>query len=147
MNKKEVLDRIVEEQKSVIENLQESVDRYKTASDLENNSTSDPDELSRQTEAKDMQLRFEQLLSEAEYNLNELEAERNKSHSEAELGSLVETKDMFFFIGISIPKFELEGKDVISVSEETPIAQEMEGKKTGDTFKMGDQELEILSVQ
>lgn len=147
MNKKEVLDKIIEEQQSVIENLKESVERYKTASDLEENSAADPDELSRQAEAKDMQLRFEQLLSEAEYNLSEIEDEKEKSRTEAEAGSLIETDKICFFIGISVPKFELEGKDVISVSEEAPIAKEMEGKTAGDSFKMGDQELKILSIQ
>lgn len=59
MKREEILDKIIEEQQRVIDNLQQSVDRYKTASDLDEDDTSDPDDLARQTEAKDMQLRYE----------------------------------------------------------------------------------------
>ncbi|SFI38611.1 hypothetical protein [Halpernia frigidisoli] len=147
MNKKEVLESIIKEQQSVIENLQESVDRYKTASDLEENSASDPDELSHQTEAKDMQLRFEQLHSEAKNNLNLLESEKENSYEEIENGSLIETENFFFFVGISVPSFDLNGKQVISVSEEAPIFKEMQGKKAGDEFKMGDTDYKILDIK
>ena len=147
MNKKEILDSIIKEQQSVIENLQDSVNRYKTASDLEENSTSDPDELSRQTEAKDMQLRFEQLHSEAKHHLNLLENEKDNNYEEIENGSLIETEKYYFYVGISVPSFDFKGKEVISVSEEAPIFKEMEGKKAGDEFKMGDTNYKILDIK
>ena len=62
MKREEILDKIIEEQQRVIDSLKQSVDRYKTASDLDEDDTSDPDDLARQTEAKDMQLRYEKLL-------------------------------------------------------------------------------------
>lgn len=146
MERTEIIERIIEEQKKIIDNLQESVNRYKSASDMDEDDTSDPDDYARQTEAKDMQLRFEKMLNEASHNLSLLEGEKEMSHTEIENGSLVETDKNYLYIGISVPVFNVEDKEVISFSGDAPVFKEIKGKKAGDQVKIGESSLKIISV-
>lgn len=146
MERNLIISQLIIEQSKVVENLQQSVDRYKIASDMDEESTHDPEDFSHQTEAKDMQLRFEKMLAEAEENLNFLNGEENAAHESVEKGSVIETDQSYLFVGISVPLFKIEGKDVISFSEEAPIFDEIKGKAIGDSFKIGDNSHVIKSI-
>lgn len=137
MERKIIISQLIAEQRKVIQSLQRSVHQYETASDLDEESTHDPEDFSHQTEAKDMQLRFEKMLAGAEENLKFLASEENSSHSIIERGSIIETDQSFFFVGISVPVFTIEGREVISLSEKTPVFAELKGKTVGDRFKVG----------
>lgn len=146
MNRIDIVLKIIEEQNKVIESLQESVERYKTASDIDEESTHDPEDFSNQTVAKDMQLRFENIMVEAKQNLNFLESEKEATHTGIENGSLIETDKNFLFVGISVPVFEIEGKEVISFSENAPVFEEMKNKNVGDKVKVGEDSLKIKAI-
>lgn len=146
MKRNEIISKIIEEQQKIIENLQNSVNQYKSESDMDEDNTSDPDDFARQTEAKDMQLRFEKMLAEAKQNLAFMENEVDSSHSELESGALIETDKNWLFVGISAPQFKFDGKDVVSFSEDAPIFSKVKGKKTGDTIEIGNNSFEIKSV-
>lgn len=146
MNRKDIINKVIEEQKKVIESLESSVERYKIASDLDEESTHDPEDFSRQTEAKDMQLRYEKMLGNAENDLNFLENEIENTHDSAENGSIIETENNFYFVGISVPTIKIKNKEIISFSEDAPIFKNIEGKKAGDDFKMGENKQIILTI-
>lgn len=137
--------KIIEEQKKVVESLQQSVNQYKTESDMDEESTHDPEDFSHQTEAKDMQLRFEKTVKAAEQNLRFLENEKEKLHDKIENGCLIETDKNFLFVGISVPVFKIGDKEVISFSEEAPIFENIKGKKVGEEVKVGDRSFVIQS--
>ena len=146
MKRKDIINKIIEEQKKVIESLESSVERYKTASDIDEESTHDPEDFSRQTEAKDMQLRYEKMLRNAENEMNFLEKEIDLSHETVENGSIIETEKNFYFVGISVPMISEDKKQIISFSEDAPIFQNMKGKKAGDEVKIGDNKEVISSI-
>lgn len=146
MNRKDILTKIIEEQNKVIESLQQSVDRYKTASDLDEESTHDPEDFSNQTVAKDMQLRFEKMMAQAQRDLDFVESETNTQHTDIENGSLIETDKNFIFVGISVPVFEVNGKEVMSFSEKAPIFEEIKDKAVGDKMKIGKDSFKIESI-
>ena len=146
MNRKDIINKIIEEQKKVIESLESSVERYKTASDIDEESTHDPEDFSRQTEAKDMQLRYEKMLRNAESEMSFLEKEIDLSHETIENGSIIETEKNFYFVGISVPMISADKKQIISFSEDAPIFQNMKGKKAGDAVKIGDNKEVISSI-
>ena len=146
MNRKDIINKIIEEQKKVIESLESSVERYKTASDIDEESTHDPEDFSRQTEAKDMQLRYEKMLRNAENEMSFLEKETEVSHETIENGSIIETEKNFYFVGISVPMISADKKQIISFSEDAPIFQNMKGKKAGDEVKIGDNKEVISSI-
>ncbi len=138
MTREDIVNKIIEEQEKHIENLENTVNQYKTASDLDESEPRDTEDLSHQDEAKDMQLRYENMLAEAENNLQSL-----KSGA----GTLIETDKAYFFSGIAVPPFKLGDKDIISFSSDAPISAKLEGVKTGDKVKIGELEHEILSVK
>lgn len=146
MNREEILGKIIEEQQRVIDNLLQSVERYKTASDLDEDDTSDPDDLARQAEAKDMQLRFEKMLAKEKNDMAFVQAERNKNYTQAELGALVETDKNYFFMAVPLPKFTVNGKEIFCISPDAPIFQKLKNKKVGDTVEMGTNTFEIKSI-
>jgi hypothetical protein len=78
MNKNEIIKSIINEQKVVISTIENSVSRYKNASDIDENDSIDPEDFSHQDEAKEMQLRYEQILVQAKNNLDFLETYKNK---------------------------------------------------------------------
>lgn len=146
MKRDEILAKIIEEQNRVIANLKESVERYKTASDLDEDDTSDPDDLARQTEAKDMQLRFEKMLAKEVNDLAFVQGEKDKTYTEIEQGALVETDKNYFFLAVSLPKFEVNGKEVFCISPDAPIFAKLKGKKVGDRVEVGPNVFEIISI-
>lgn len=146
MNRKNIITKIIEEQNKVIANLNASVERYATASDIDEESTHDPDDFSQQTQAKDMQLRYEKMKGDAMQQLQFLEKEGENIHDEIEEGALIETDKKIFFVGISVSVFEIEDKEVVSFSEDAPIFKEMKGKNSGDQFKIGDETFMIKSI-
>ena len=146
MNKKEIINKIIEIQNNVIDNLKESAIDYKSASNIDENDNIDPEDFSHQEEAKDMQLRYEQMTIQAKNNLEVLESYINKNCSTIEAGALVETESLFLFIGISISQFTFNGKNVITFSEQAPIFSMLKEKSIGQKIAIGMIENTILSI-
>jgi hypothetical protein len=146
MSKNEVVSKIIEEQKTVIANLENSVSRYRTASDIDEHDSIDPEDFSHQEEAKDMQLRYEQMAIQAKTNLDILESYKNKNCATLVAGALVETEDLYLFIGISTPQFILNDKNVITISEQAPIYSFLKEKVVGEKITIGKIENTILSI-
>jgi hypothetical protein len=146
MDKAIILSKIIDEHQKVIDNLKASVERYKTASDMDEDNTLDPDDYARQTEAKDMQLRFEQKLKAAKQKLQFLEDSKKETKEEIEPGTLMETDKNFIFVGVSVPVVKYEGKEIICFSEDAPIYKSIKGKKIGDIFEIGENKFEIKKI-
>jgi hypothetical protein len=146
MKREEILSRILDEQNKVIENLQNSVKLYKKESDMDEDDTSDPDDYARQTEAKDMQLRFEKMLNKEKADLTFVLGEKDRTYTEAEHGALVETDKNYFFLGVALPAFKYNGKEVFCISPEAPIYPRIKGKKTGDSLELGTNTYRIISI-
>ena len=144
MKRTDIINIIIDEQKVVIDSLKQPVDRYKTASDLDEESTHDPEDFSQQTQAKDMQLRYEKMLKEAEQAFVFLEDELKMTHDKIEKGTLIETNQNFLFVGISVPAFKFENKEVVAFSDHAPVFQNIKGKNKGDTVEIGSKSLQII---
>lgn len=144
MKRTDIINIIIDEQKVVIDSLKQTVDRYKTASDLDEESTHDPEDFSQQTQAKDMQLRYEKMLKEAEQAFVFLEDELKMTHDKIEKGTLIETNQNFLFVGISVPAFKFENKEVVAFSDHAPVFQNIKGKNKGDTVEIGSKSLQII---
>ncbi|WP_373781550.1 hypothetical protein [Kaistella sp.] len=145
MKRADIIAVIIEEQKAVVDSLKQTVNRYKIASDLDEESTHDPEDFSHQAQAKDMQLRYEKTLKEAELSLAFLENELKEKHDKIERGTIVETDKNYLFVGISVPSFQFENKEVIAFSDHAPVFQNIKGKSKGDTVEIGTNSLEILN--
>ncbi len=146
MKRNDIINKIIDEQKRIVANLENSVERYDHASDLDEDGTIDPDDLSQQTQSRDMLLRFTQLLDKAKNDLEYLITETDEEHNAIEEGVLIETDKAYIFIGISVPKFSAGDKDVYAISVEAPIYTNIRGKKVGDVVDFNQQEMKIISI-
>ena len=145
MDKAKILSAIIDEQEKVINNLKASIERYKQESNMDEDNTLDPDDYARQNEAKDMQLRYENMLKSAKHNLKFLEDSKTKINDKIEAGTVIETDKTYIFVGVSVPIFKYAEKDVISVSEEAPVFQTLKSKTLGDTLELGNNNFKIIS--
>ena len=145
MDKVKIISAIIEEQQKVINGLKSSAERYKSEADLDEDQTQDPEDYSRQNEAKDMQLRYEKLLLTAQKNWNILEKAKSENYTEIEIGTLIETDKNYIFVGVSVPIFKYAEKDVISVSEDAPIFKTLKSKKIGENLEFGKNIFKIIS--
>lgn len=147
MDKKEIIQQILEAQNEVVNNLEKSVNSYKSEADIdENDGSIDPEDLSNQTTAKDMQLRMDLALSGAKVELERIKQYVDVQSDKAIAGSIVETKDKFFFLGSGITNLDVKNKELLGVSIDAPAYNEIFGKQKGDTIQLGTNSFEILGV-
>lgn len=63
------------------------------------------------------------------------------------LGSVVETANKYYFIAVPLGEIELDsGSTAYTISTDSPIYQEMDGLKAGDSFKFNDEEVKIVNI-
>ena len=146
MDKSKILTEIAAALQEHIRHIEASVTRYKLASDIDDDDTMDPEDLSRQAEASDMQLRFEQLLLQAKEQEFFIMDHDDENHDSIVPGALIETDSHYIYIGISVPSFQLEDKTVLTISEKAPAYLSMRGKKPGDTLELGEHYYKIVSI-
>lgn len=146
MKREKILKKIFEEHNKIIENLNLSIRQYKTESDLDENEINDPEDFSRQNEAKDMQLRYEKMLKKEKLNQVFVLSEIEKHHSKIEKGSVIETNKNIFFVGISLPTFKNMEKEIVCFSENAPVFLAFKGKKIGDHLEIGIQNYIIINI-
>lgn len=70
-------------------------------------------------------------LQDLRANLNKV---LNKPTQTIQLGSIVLTNKARFYISVSLGEFFFEGDRFYAISEESPMAKIMFGKKSGDSF-------------
>lgn len=63
-----------------------------------------------------------------------------------QLGSIVRTSFGNFMVASSLGEFEWEGEKFISISEQTPLAQQLLGKKSGDSFEINQMTHRIIEL-
>ena len=146
MNKTLLALEIVAELQAYIQQIENSVKRFKIATDLDDNDTLDPEDYVRQSEAAEMQLRYEQLLRQAKEMETFMLEHEQKEYTIILPGALVETEMYYIYVGISIPSFKWDDKTVITLSEKAPAYAKMRGKKAGDTIELGAKRHKILAI-
>ena len=83
----------------------------------------------------------------AKKSLEYLKSIQRTESDEVALGSLIETNKFFIYVGISTQKFNEDGSDIIGISTNASIYQNLQSKTAGDTFKFSPDYCEILSIQ
>ncbi len=146
MNKESILKEIISQEELFIDRLKESLNSYKTASDLDEEATMDRQDMSQANQAKDMQMRLRVQLDKANADLDELKKISAGKYASVEGGALVETEKKYFFIGVSIHTLEINGKDVLGVSSDSPAFKTMYGHTAGEEFTLGNDNYKILSI-
>lgn len=147
MNKIKILEQIVKEQSKTLANLTASIQKYKSASDMDEDDTLDPEDYSHQGEAREMKMRMEQLLLRESKNLEIIEKCLSIENEEVAFGALLDLDSKYLFVGVSIHPFSFEGKEVYSISTEAPIFQLIKGKKVNELIELGTNSYKIKSIK
>lgn len=137
MKKTKIIEEIIKGQEQIIADLEKAVEVYRRGSDIDEEDTIDPDDLSRQSEAKDMQLGLENKLSKEKQVVKTLLNFKDKQVLTLQNGALVETDKMYIYVGVVTHPIEIGGKKLLSISQKAPIMNLLKDKKAGDTIKIG----------
>lgn len=140
MKRDAIFKAVISKQQEIILNLKKTIEEYKTASDLDESDTIDREDYSRQSEAKDMQMRLGQVLITENDKLNWLEKNVDFVDEKSQAGKLIITQDNIFLLGISMAEFPLDNKKFFAISETAPLYKKIMNLNTGDSFVMGNNE-------
>ena len=73
--------------------------------------------------------------------------DRNHRSETVRPGSVVETKDSYYFVSVPLGEIPMDsGSKIYAISTDAPIYKELEGKKEGDEFTFHDQKVEIVKI-
>lgn len=65
-----------------------------------------------------------------------------------DFGSLIETGDAYYYVAVPIGEITTDsGSRVLCISTDSPIYENLQGKKAGDTTSFKDKEIEIVEVR
>jgi len=62
------------------------------------------------------------------------------------LGSVIETNQYNYFIGISAKEIEIQTKKYYCISLESPIGKALQSKKVNDEFEFNNQKIKVISI-
>ena len=146
MDKKKILQLIREKLENNIHELTSSLDAQRSASDIDEGDTRDPEDFSQQSESRDKEMALQIQLDAAHAQLSKLDDFSGKSVTSADVGALLETDLNWFFMGISFSPISVGGKELYGVSPDSPAFGAMRGKSKGDKFMIGNNEHTIVNI-
>ena len=147
MERKEILEKIEQALERNLHELNHALNDYEAASNLDEGDTMDPEDLSQQTEYKEMQMRMRVQIDQTKAQIDRLKELSGKSTTTAENGAIVVTRKNEIFIGVSFATLHIDGKEVVGITTESPVYASLRGKSKGDTFKLGKEEYTIEAIQ
>jgi len=147
-NKKNILNRLMHYQKTLIVEINKTILGFQQGADLTEGEVIDPEDASFQNNAMDMLLSYQSRLTSAENDLAKLENLFESENTEAVVGALVDAGDVLFYMGISTKPILLEdGRQLIGISLDSDIAYQLHEKKPGESIPFGDSILTIKEIQ
>lgn len=146
INRKEVIDALIEHQEHVVKDFQTLVDQYKAAVDVDDEDTKDVEDLSRQDVTSDMMHSMEVQLVQATNDLNFLKNMDNRATEMVTVGSIVVTENYKFFVAIANHSFKVGNDEFIGLAADAPIYTFMRGKKVGDRFSFNKKDYLIKAI-
>ncbi|MBK8611046.1 MAG: hypothetical protein IPL84_14170 [Chitinophagaceae bacterium] len=146
MDKKMKLQILIDQQQNAIEELNRSMGDFRDDADLDEGNTLDPEDFSHQTIAKESQLRLKQQLAKARADMELLQQYAATNCHTVETGALVQTNTDWFLIGISLGGYQSGDINLRCISADSPAFRELLGKKTQDSFSLGNNNYTILAI-
>ncbi|MCF4101691.1 transcription elongation factor [Gillisia sp. M10.2A] len=146
-NKKELFSKCLQLVDEKIEKFQAEMDNIKESMEANDVHTDYDEEGSKGELLGDFE-KYATYLDNAQKMKQTLSTVDREHYSEyIKFGSVIETKNNFYFIAGPIGNLKMEdGRIVHVISTEAPIFEKLKGKKAGDTFLLNDEEVEILEV-
>lgn len=135
MNKNKILDLVQSKISEKVRNLEQLIFDKRTSNNDTKSSMGDKYETGRemlQQEINNLQVQLNEFLKQQKSLKNIKTEDVNK----VEKGAVVETDKGLFYISASVGELSFEGKKIIAISEESPLAQAMKGKLKDENFSI-----------
>jgi len=146
-NKKKIINRLMHYQKTLIVEINKTIQSFQQGADLTEGEVIDPEDASFQNNAMDMLHSYQARLTSAENDLTKLENLFESENTEAVAGALVDAGNVLFYLGISTKPIILDdGKQLIGISLDSDIANQLHEKKPGESIPFGDSILTIKQI-
>ncbi|MFN5223341.1 MAG: GreA/GreB family elongation factor [Bacteroidota bacterium] len=71
----------------------------------------------------------------------------NNTSKTIQQGSVVETSMGTFYLSVGLGNIQVDGKTIMSISTESPMAKAIMGKKAGDTIEWRSQQMTVIAIQ
>jgi hypothetical protein len=146
MNKEDILKKVSIHLENNIKEITNSLENYEAGSNIDEGDTIDPEDFSQQSEQRNLQYQMQIQLDQAESGLSRLKEFEGKQFSVARSGALVETDKNWILMGISVPALQVDDKELLGISPESPAYQILNGKSKGDSFKLGNNNYTITGI-
>ncbi len=148
MKKREILELILNKQKQIISNLEQTIAHYHLDSNLDEDDTLDPEDYSHQDEASEMKFRLKEILNKAKDDYSFINNNLNSVHQSIENGALIKVEDnSYIFVGVSIPPFVANDIKIITISEKAPIYKSIKDKTIGEKIAIGNKIYSVISIE
>ncbi len=145
VNKNELFEACMEQQRKEVENFENRISTLKK--DMFENKESASQSGEGNAGKMELLANYEKELAFSQMEMNQLKSlTPSIANSIVELGAIVMTDHLNFYISVPTDKIEMDSVSVIGISIKSPIYTVMQGKKKGDTFKFNETVYTILNV-
>ncbi len=128
--------------------IQSAMEAAKDARDSESKSSvGDKYETGRAMAQLEMEKLSEQLSQVAAQRNTLLGLDLKRSHSQVDIGSLVETNQGTYYVAIGLGKVEIDDSTIFVISLSSPVGQELFNKKCGDEVRFMKKTISIISIE
>lgn len=144
--KKKIWEACLEKQKSLAATTKEAMDQAQESANEEKGSMEEKFESFREQLIRDRDM-FARKLGEHLSGLDTLrQIDVSKTFTSIQPGAVVVTEKQKFFVSISLGELKVDGTVYFAISVQSPLYQQMEGKKAGDSFEFRNVNHKIVNV-
>lgn len=144
--RREIINFLIELKEKEIKALEDSYKIFADSADLDEESTLELDDFSKQDQSRDSARNVLTRIEKAKENLAKFKDIRPQLVDEITNGNVVLTDKVNFVIGLAFKDFEWKNKKFIGISVEAPIFAELQWKKEGETLVFNQVEYKIKEI-
>lgn len=144
-NRKEIIQKIHQVVEKKIADFQSLIDDLRSSNTETKSSMGDKYETSREMLQQEIR-QIQTQLQVYQNHQNLVNRIKEKPSETITFGSIVKTSFGNIMIVTSLGEFVIKGEKYISISEQTPLAQQLLGKKVGDAFEINQTKHQILAI-
>lgn len=145
MDKEKLLHLINQKLSEKVLNFEKLIDETRASNNDTKSSMGDKYETGRemlQQEINNLQVQLNEILKQQNF----LKTISTKPTEKAEKGSIIKTEKGLFFISISLSEVIFDGKKIICISPESPLAKAMNGKRKNELFTINNINQKIENI-
>jgi len=148
MGKEQIVEEIRTLLKVKLEEIQKQLDELEIARNSDSKSTAgDKHETGRAMAQLEVDRVQEQLSKASDQLASFNQIDFKHTGETVHVGSYIKTRSFKILLGIGLGKIEIQGTTILAISIASPVGQQLLGKKSGDHFSMGSNQVTITDIE